>query len=82
MNLKVVRIGNSRGIRIPKSVLDQCQIEESVKLMVRAQKIIIEPVKQRPREGWESAARQMHEAGEDALLIPDVFQDEAEEAWS
>jgi antitoxin MazE len=78
MHVSVVQIGNSRGIRIPKRVLDQCEITDTVDLEVKGRRIILEPVRRRPREGWAAAAQQMREAGDDVLLMPDVFEDDPE----
>ena len=81
MNISITRIGNSRGIHIPQEILDQCQVEDVVDVKVEKNRIVLEPVKRKPREGWDRAAQQMHEAGEDALLIPDVFEDDVEVEW-
>lgn len=80
MRLSVVSIGNSKGIRIPKAVLDKYQIKDSVDVEMRDDALILKPVRN-PREGWEDQFRQMHENGEDRLLIPDVFDDETWESW-
>ena len=76
MNVSVVRIGNSRGLRIPKEVLDRCRFGTVVELRVSGSRIILEPLRRRPREGWAEAARDAHAAGDDALLIPDVLPDD------
>jgi antitoxin MazE len=81
MIAKVVRIGNSKGIRIPKPLLEQCEISESVNLQVEGNRIVLTPAKQRPRQGWEEAAKRMREAGDDELLIPDVLPDDPEVEW-
>ena len=81
MKLNVVRIGNSRGIRIPKPLLDQCQIDEAVDLKVEGKRIILTPAKSKPRQGWAAEAARMHAAGDDALLIPDVFEEDIEVPW-
>lgn len=78
MNVKVVSIGNSKGIRIPKAILEQCEITEAVELRLENKHIVLRPVKARPRQGWATAAEQMHQAGDDELLIPDVFEDEGD----
>lgn len=80
MRLAVVSIGNSKGIRIPKAVLDKYQIKDSVDVEMRDDALILKPV-HNPREGWEEQFRQMHENGDDQLLIPDVFEDETWESW-
>ena len=81
MKVKVVPIGNSKGIRIPKPLLDQCRIANAVELRVQGNRLVLTPVPSRPREGWAEAARRMHQAGDDALLIPDVFSEDIEVEW-
>jgi len=81
MKLSVVRIGNSKGIRIPKPVLDQCHITEAVDLKIEGKRIVLTPAKSTPRQGWAAAAERMHEAGDDELLIPDAFEDDVEVPW-
>lgn len=80
MRLAVVSIGNSKGIRIPKTVLDKYQISNSVEVEMREGELVLRPVR-KPREGWEEAFKKMHENGDDRLLIPDVFDDETWEEW-
>ncbi|CAK8725512.1 SpoVT-AbrB domain-containing protein [Candidatus Electrothrix aarhusensis] len=81
MNIKVVRIGNSRGIRLPRKILDQCHIEDQLDLNVKGGKIVVTPVRKTPRDGWEEYAIKMHEAHDDELMIPDVFPDEDHLKW-
>lgn len=64
---RVVRIGNSRGIRIPKVWLEQLKIGEEVELSVQKGGLTIRPAR-RPREGWAEAFRQMAAHGDDRLL--------------
>ncbi|MBM9589650.1 AbrB/MazE/SpoVT family DNA-binding domain-containing protein [Leptospira sp. 201903075] len=71
MKATVIQIGNSKGIRIPKTVLAECQIEDEVDLLVEGNKIIITPYKNKPRVGWEDQFKAMAERKEDQLLIPD-----------
>ena len=78
MRAKVVRIGNSRGIRLPKPLLEQVGLTEEVELEVRDGAIVITPGKE-PRRGWVEAARAVAAHGEDQLLdvpIPTVFDRE------
>ena len=75
MKLSVVRIGNSRGIRIPKPLLDQCRVTQAVDLKIEGKRVVLTPVKSKPRQGWAAEADRMHEAGDDGLLIPDAFAD-------
>ncbi len=69
MRAYVIPIGNSKGIRIPKPLLELCHIEQTVDLRVKGEMILIRPIKHKPRTGWESAFKRMHERGEDRLLI-------------
>ncbi|HTD46993.1 MAG TPA: AbrB/MazE/SpoVT family DNA-binding domain-containing protein [bacterium] len=64
---RVVRIGNSRGIRIPKVLLEQLEIGEEVEMSVHRGGLTIRSAR-RPREGWADAFRQMAVHGDDRLL--------------
>jgi antitoxin MazE len=82
MKTKIVRIGNSRGVRIPKPLLEQAGLENEVLLRVVEEGIVIEAAHQ-PRAGWGEAARVLRERGEDGLLdevVPTDF-DETEWVW-
>ena len=67
MKTRIVRIGNSQGIRIPKPVLEQVGLPVEVELVVEDNTIIIRPFT-RPREGWADEFKSMAEAGDDELL--------------
>jgi len=67
MRVSVVRIGNSRGIRIPKAVLKQCRLGSTVELEMRRDHLVVRPVDE-PRAGWEDAFRQMAQERDDVLL--------------
>jgi antitoxin MazE len=82
MKTRLVRIGNSRGVRIPKPLLEQAGLEDEVELRVVEDGIVIASVRE-PRAGWEAAARLVRERGEDGLLdvpMPTRF-DTAEWQW-
>jgi antitoxin MazE len=81
MKAQLIPIGNSRGIRIPKAILDQCQISGEVDLAVKGRRIIVSPAPKRPRQGWREAAARMAAAGDDELLIPDAFEDDVDVEW-
>ena len=82
MRARVVRIGNSKGIRLPKPLLDETGITEDVDLEVENNRIIIRPVSS-PRSGWEDAFRMMAEKGDDRLVIEDenISHSWDEEEW-
>lgn len=67
MKTRVVKIGNSQGIRIPKPLLDQTGLKGEVEIEVVEDRLVISHAK-RPREGWAEAFRAMADAGDDALL--------------
>ena len=79
MKATIIPIGNSRGIRIPKSILEQCRIKDSVELEVDGDRIVIKPLKKRPRVGWTEKFERMHELNEDALVIGESI--DAGEDW-
>ena len=82
MKTKIIRIGNSRGVRIPKPLLEQAGLENEVLLRVVDDGIVIESA-DKPRAGWGEAARTLHERGADGLLddmSPTEF-DESEWVW-
>jgi len=64
---RIVRIGNSQGIRIPKLLLDQTDIGNEVELEVQEDRIVIRPSKS-SRYNWEEQFKKMAEQGDDYLL--------------
>jgi antitoxin MazE len=54
MKTRLVRIGNSRGIRIPKTILEQAGLQEEVEILVEHNSLVIRSVK-KPRDGWNEA---------------------------
>lgn len=71
MKAKIVRIGNSKGIRLPKPIIDQVGLVEEVDLEVRDGEIVISPA-ERVRSGWAAAARALTDRRQDELLDPFV----------
>ena len=80
MKSRIVRIGNSRGIRLPKVLLEQAQLADEVELEAEPGRITI-CRGNRPRTGWAAAARRMHERGDDRLLDPTTATRFDEEEW-
>ena len=70
MRARVVRIGNSQGIRIPKPLLEQTGIMDDVELEVEKNQIVIRPVSN-PREGWNNAFEAMAQKRDDTHIIGD-----------
>lgn len=80
MQLDIIKIGNSRGIRLPNTVLKECGIDSKVELEIEDNRIILKPVKT-PRQGWAEAFEAMHKNNDDVLVIPDEIDIDAVEAW-
>ena len=81
MEISIIKIGNSKGIRLKKSILDRYDIKDKVELIFERGRIILKPVS-KPREGWEDAFKAMNDNEEDILLIPDVFEEDIDEEWN
>jgi len=82
MKTRLVRIGNSRGVRLPKTIIEQAGLTEEVELGVRDGTVVIARATS-PRTGWAAAASQMRQRDEDRLLdapTPTRF-DEKEWEW-
>jgi antitoxin MazE len=67
MKTRIVRVGNSRGIRIPKLLLDQTGLQGEVEISARDRTLVIRPTR-KPRDGWAAAFREMARRGDDALI--------------
>jgi antitoxin MazE len=80
MKTRLVRIGNSRGVRLPKPLIAQAGLTDEVELHVRDGAIVIERAST-PRAGWSEAAGQMRARDEDQLLEPPVPTDFDEKQW-
>jgi antitoxin MazE len=80
MDISVIPIGNSKGIRLSKTLIEKYNITDTVEVVLEKGYIIIKPKKE-PRKNWEKAFKKMHDSGDDKLLIPDVFKDEDFEQW-
>lgn len=71
MITKIVPIGNSRGVRIPKAMLEHCGFGEVVEMQARKGALILRPAKT-PRAGWGSAFEGMAAAKDDLLVLEDA----------
>ncbi len=71
MKTRIVKIGNSQGIRIPKPLIAQTGLGEEVDILVEENRLIIAPVG-RPRAGWSAAFKAMARRGDDKLLDGDI----------
>ncbi len=80
MEISIVPIGNSRGIRLSKTLLEKYNIKDKVELILEKGYIIVKPLA-RPRKGWEKSFEEMNKNEDDKLLFNDVFEDENLEEW-
>jgi len=80
MEVAVVKIGNSRGIRFSKTIIERYNIRDTVEMILDKGHIIIKPIS-RPRKGWDKAFIDMHANGDDRLIMPDIFEEENLEEW-
>ena len=69
MKTRIVRIGNSRGVRLPKPLIEEAGLGAEVELRVGKGAIVIARVTS-PRSGWSEAAKEMRDRDEDVLLDP------------
>ena len=82
MKTNLVRIGNSRGIRIPKPVIEQCGLGGEVEMVVHNNELVIRS-SACAREGWSAAFARMSELGDDELLdrVAETSSAWDEEEW-
>jgi len=82
---RIVKIGNSQGIRIPKLLLDQTRLAGEVELEPQGGQLVVRPAHP-ARHGWDTAFRAMAERADDELLDADLLPpsswDEEEWEWS
>jgi len=84
MRTRIIKMGNSQGIRIPKALLEQSGLNGEVELKVQNREIIIRPP-QKTRQGWAEAFRKMAEHKDDQLLDKEALHHQSswdKENWS
>ncbi len=81
METDIIKIGNSKGLRLSKTILDKYNIKDKVELILETGQIILKPI-ETPRKNWETAFKKMNKEGDDKMLINDVFIDENFEEWN
>jgi antitoxin MazE len=80
MKARLVRIGNSRGVRLPKAIIEQAGLTDEVDLEVRGNTVVIAATR-RARAGWADAARALAAAGDGGLLDPETPTQFDQEEW-
>lgn len=84
MQSRIIRIGNSQGVRIPKALIEQAGLRGEVEIVVQDDSLVIKPVA-KARAGWAAAFEEMARLGDDAPIDPGLptatSWDEAEWEW-
>ena len=80
LQVAIRAIGNSKGVVIPKIILEQSGIQEIVEMSVEGEKIVLSKPKNAVREYWAKDAQSLAELGEDKLLLGD-FANENDGDW-
>ncbi len=80
MELSIIQIGNSKGFRLSKTLIDKYNIKDKVELILEKGYFILKPISQ-PRKDWDIAFQEMNKNGDDQLLFNDVFENENLEEW-
>jgi antitoxin MazE len=81
METSIVKIGNSKGLRLSKTILEKYNIKDKVEVILEKDQIILKPIDV-PRKNWEKEFEKMHANNDDKLLIHDVFEDESLDEWN
>ena len=69
---RIVKIGNSRGIRIPKLLLDQAELGDDVEIELQEGQLVVRPVRG-PRQGWDAKFASLASRGDDKLLDSEII---------
>ncbi|WP_374164488.1 hypothetical protein [Arcticibacter sp. MXS-1] len=82
MVVRVRKIGNSTGILLSKSMIEQCQIKDEVDIEVKNDSIVIKAVKKKPRHDWEEQFQAAHSAADKESLMGDFNNQFDEDEWT
>ncbi len=80
MKLQVIKIGNSKGIILSKMLLERYKFGGKIEIVMKPNHLELRPVKS-VRQGWDERFKEMHEKGDDRMLIDDLSEDEELEEW-
>ena len=80
METSIIKIGNSKGLLLSKTILEKYDIKEKVELILEKGRIILIPI-ENPRKNWDLAFKKMAENNDDRLLMNDMFDDENFDEW-
>ena len=80
MEVSIIKIGNSKGFRLSKTILERYNITDKMELILEKEQISLRPIPE-PRKDWDNAFQKMHENNDDQLLLDDVFEDDNFDEW-
>ena len=80
MKSRLIRIGNSRGVRLPKMLIEEAGLREEIEVQAREGAVVIRS-RNEPRAGWAEAARRMRERSHDRLLDHRTATQFDDKAW-
>jgi antitoxin MazE len=81
METTIIKIGNSKGLRLSKTILEKYNIKDKVEMILEEGQIILKPISS-PRKNWGKAFEELRKNNDDLLLFNDVFEDENFEEWN
>ena len=80
MKTSVIRVGNSKGIILNKTILEKYQIRDEVNIILEQDCLIIEPLA-KPRENWDELFKANKVEHENEEILTEVFEDETFLEW-
>jgi antitoxin MazE len=80
MTISLISIGNSKGIRLSKTIIEKYNLQDSIELILEKDHIVLKP-KTEARKGWDKAFQKMNKNSDDKPLMRDVFDDENFDEW-
>ena len=80
MEIPIIRIGNSKGILLSKTLIERYGFGDKIEITMKQNHLELKPLSL-PRQGWDEAFKQMHEQSDDKLLDDDVLDDDLGEEW-
>ena len=80
MKTRLIRIGSSKGILLPKAMIEQAKLQDDVEIAVKGDSLVIRPAA-KPRDGWTEAFQEMALRGEDALVDGEIVNEFEQSEW-
>lgn len=81
MEASIIKIGNSKGLRLSRTILEEYHIKDKVELILEDEQIILRPIES-PRKNWEDKFKEMANNKDDALLMDDFLEGENFDEWN